>query len=283
MPFTYTPSEILQIGDVVIYVAANYTEMRHKLFGQTRILPQPPVQIHFTTDALRWGIEGGAESAESLQEVANYAYWMYCRFQLDAQMILSNLGGGSVVPTPAALSEVPNPYDWIVTTFTTAAMPLKAGDSMVTLSLFRGFNIEFTRGGLTQNTSTFGDQTSYFQWNKNTGLFFIFPAAVENEIMRILPVGPGEGDVDEGSNTTYTQYIATGGETSIFISAIQNTSMVAVLAPTPYTIINSGTPTGLEALVTLNGDNLCDGNITFADTNPLAPDQVVTIIYSVPL
>lgn len=190
MPFTLTPSQILQIGDVVIYLSADYTEKK-KLFGQTRILPQPPVQIHFTTDALRWGIEGGAESPESLQEVANYAYWMYCRFQLEAQMILNSLGGGSVVPTPADILSLPNPYDWIVTTFTSSSMPLKAGDSSVTLDFagnsFKGFNVEFTRGGVTQNTSTFGDQTSYFQWNRDSALFEIFPAAQEGEIMRILP------------------------------------------------------------------------------------------------
>lgn len=176
-------SDIIELGDVTTYLSANYVS-KQGLFGGTVIKPTPPVQIAFVTDALRWGNDGGAETDASLRLTANYLYWMCGMFQLQAQRIINLPGGGSVSPTPSSGS-LPFPYDWEIGSTSSSTEPLADGESSVVLSTFIGYNIEFTRGGITQNTTNTG--ASYYLWNRDTGLFQCFPAATLSELFRILP------------------------------------------------------------------------------------------------
>lgn len=86
-----------------------------------------------------------------------------------------------------------------------------------------------------------------------------------------------------GTGTEVTrsfQYTGTGGETSFFESLLVDSTIVTVFYNSnEYTIINSGTPTGLQVLVTLSGA-LSDGHITFAADNPIQSGQVVTVTFS---
>lgn len=178
-------ADIIELGDATTYLAANYVS-NGSIFGQRIIQPNLPVQIAFVTDGLRWGSESGAETDASLRSTANYLYWMCGKFQLEAQRIINGAGGGSVAPTPS-IGSLPNPYDWEIGETTSATEPMKQGDSTVTLNSFKGFNIEFTRGGITQNTTSLGDGTSYFTWNRVTAVFFCSPSASLGELFRILP------------------------------------------------------------------------------------------------
>ena len=193
MPTILPIADIIELGRVTTYLSANYVR-RGKLFGARLIEPNLPVQIAFVTDALSFGNESGAVTDASLRDVANYAYWLFGKFQLEAQEIIGNEGGGSVVPTPA-ISTLPNPYDWVVEATTSATAPLKNGDTTVTLDGtngtqdYRGYNLEFTRNNMTQNTSVPLDGVStYYSWNRITGVFTLNNgAAATGEQMRILP------------------------------------------------------------------------------------------------
>jgi len=182
-------AEIIELGRASTYLSANYVS-KQGLFGGSVIKPVLPVQIAFVTDALDWGNSGGAQTDASLRSTANYAYWLFGKFQLQAQQIIDGDGGGSVTPTPAG-GTLPYPLDWEITA---NSSPLKEGDLSATLTNFIGYNIQFTRTGITQYTTAPSDgESTYYSWNRVTGLFTLladtspFGAAQLTERFRILP------------------------------------------------------------------------------------------------
>lgn len=219
MPSILTPSDIVEIGDVSTYLALNYVSKK-KLFGGAVIKPTPPVLIAMATDALRWGIEGGAESDESIRNVANYLYWLCGTFQLKAQNIISGPGGGSVVPTPSGGGAV-NALDFEVS----ASSPIPTGGSTITLDGtsgnpdYRGYLIvNISRGGLWQNTTTLGDGSSYYSWNSVTGLLTVFPAVSAGELIRITPDATGGTSSGGGSSNLPTTIILNADGTYVLPS-----------------------------------------------------------------
>lgn len=186
MPTILSIAEIIELGDVSTYLSANDTQKK-SFFGGNIIQPVPPVQIAMVTDALRWGNESSVQTAATLRNIANYLYWLCGGYQLQAQNIISGPGGGSVVPTPS-YGALPMPYDWEVGAATSATAPLKAGDSSVILSLYIGYNIQFSRGGIVQNTTNQGGGASFYSWDRTTGLFTASPAVALTELLRIVPI-----------------------------------------------------------------------------------------------
>lgn len=174
-------AEIIEVGKVSTYLSANYTS-KQGLFGGSVIKPTPPVQIAFVTDALDWGNSGGAQTAASLRQVANYLYWLCGLFQLQAQNIISGPGGGSVSPATPTLT-LPNALDFEVD----GSSYIADGESTVTITEYIGYNLIFARGGIDQNTTNIGG--SYFSWNRVTGEFVCYPAASAGELFRLVPVG----------------------------------------------------------------------------------------------
>lgn len=187
MPTILSIADIIEIGRASTYLSANYTSKK-SLFGGSVIKPTPPVQIAWVTDALDWGNSGGAQTAASLRSTANYALWLYGLFQLQAQGIIFGPGGGSVVPTPSGGGS-PNDLDFEVT----ASSIMVTGATSLSIPQFIGYNVDFARGGITQNTTNLGDGSSYYAWNNVTGIFTIFPAASEGELFRIM-VDAGGGN-----------------------------------------------------------------------------------------
>lgn len=196
MPTLLTIPEIIEVGKVSTYLSLNYVSKK-ALFGNSVINPIPPNLITMSWYALEWGYDGnsGAQTDASLRQTGNYCYWLYGKFQLQAQRIINGAGGGgSVIPTPSGGS-LPNPYDWIVGTITTADAPLKEGDTTITFDGtngtrdFRGYNINFFRSGLTEYTTNPTDGTTHYSWNRVTGEFTLLNGAAQlTERMRITPV-----------------------------------------------------------------------------------------------
>lgn len=111
--------------------------------------------------------------------VADYLYWMCGKFNLQGQYIITGTGGGSVVPISPG--STPNPIDFVVnsTSF------MVDGQSTVTIPQYVGYNLLFVRSGVPQTTIT--SQSTYFSWNKITGIFTCSPAAVNGEIFQFYP------------------------------------------------------------------------------------------------
>lgn len=183
MPTILSIPDIIEIGRASTYLSANYTSKK-ALFGGSIIKPIPPVQIAFVTDALDWGNSGGAQTAASLRQTANYLYWLCGLFQLQAQNIISGPGGGSVVPTPSGGGS-PNDLDFIVS----ASSIIPTGGTSLSIPQFIGYNVDFARNGTTQYTTPQPGGAQYYSWNNVTGIFTLLgdsPAATEGEAFRIM-------------------------------------------------------------------------------------------------
>lgn len=174
-----TIAQTLQVGKASIYLSANHNA-KGSLFG-ARMSPISPLTIAMITDALEWGNDGG-QDADDLRGLANYAYWLYGKFGLEAQRIVAegNIGGSVVAGT---IISAPERLDFLVS----ATSFLPTGTTSFTFpSTWSGFNIEFIRGGVPQSTIT--SESTYFSWNRTTLAFTCSPALVGEEQIIIIPV-----------------------------------------------------------------------------------------------
>jgi len=92
-----TISETIQYGDISTYLIGNDNSAGN-LFGKRLSAPGSMVSVAMITDALRWGNDGGAQTAQDLRAMANYLIWLIGMYGQQAQSILQGGGGGSVIP-----------------------------------------------------------------------------------------------------------------------------------------------------------------------------------------
>lgn len=115
----------------------------------------------------------------TLTATANYLYALCGKYGMQAQAVTGIAGSVAGIISNV---QSPLPLDFEVT----ASSVIADGNNTVTFTAFIGCNIEFTRGGITQNTTSIGG--SYYTWNKVTGEFFCYPNASLTELFRIVPV-----------------------------------------------------------------------------------------------
>ena len=176
-----TIAETIAIGQLSTCLSGN-DNAKGVLFGKRLNSPYSPVQIATCTDALKWQYED-YPTDPTLRGTANYLIWMCGKYGLEAQYIISGGGGGGTV-VPGNTTR-PLPLDFIVNTTTS---PIIAGQSILVISSFRGWNLNFDRGGVAQNTTDVGDGSSFYTWDRNTGTFSCSPQAYENELFRLSPI-----------------------------------------------------------------------------------------------
>lgn len=176
-----TVAETIDYADLAIGYCAN-DNAKGALFGKRKTAPSSPVTQAIVTDALRWSYEGGATTAVELRQMANYLLWLINPYGITAQYVIdSGSGGGTVVPGTATR---PDPLDFIVS----ASSVLPTGSTGATIAAFVGWNLQFDRGGITQNTTDVGDGSSYYGWLRASGTFSVSPALQVGELVRLTPV-----------------------------------------------------------------------------------------------
>lgn len=179
-----TIAQIIEIGDVSVYLSSN-NNSKGQLFGKRLASPISPVQIDIITDALRWGNEDDGDDVDNtvlLRQTANYCLWNYGKYGQQAQNIIGGSGGGTVQPSGSGTR--PTPLDFIVS----ATSIIPTGSSSLVIPSYIGWNLQFDRGGITQNTTDVGDGSSYFTWTRATATFVCSPALQEGELVRLTPV-----------------------------------------------------------------------------------------------
>lgn len=190
-----TISEAIERGQISIYLSANENS-RGNLFGRKIAAPKSPVTIAMVTDALNWG--SSSQSEQDVRQMGNYLIWLVGKYGQQAQYIIdSSSGGGSVIPGGGIT--VAFALDWRVGASASPTAPLAIGQTVVTfdgsggMPDLRGYNIDFFRGGVVQYTTDPGDGSTYYSWNRYSGLFIVSAAAQLGEPMRITPIGGGSG------------------------------------------------------------------------------------------
>jgi len=115
---------------------------------------------------------------ETLIPTSNFLYTLMGKYAIEAMATTGT--GGSIAHTSTA--QIPQPYNFIVS----ATSFIPDGDGSKIITAFIGYNIIYSRGGITQ--STIDTEPSYFYWNKQSGLFRCIPDAVESELFIIAAI-----------------------------------------------------------------------------------------------
>lgn len=171
--------DIITISKISIGLAG-IDNARGSLFGKRLNSPYSIVEIAIASDTLSWQYTGDPTD-DTLRGYANYVYWMCGKYALAAQYIMTGGGGGTVVP--GGLTR-PLPLDFIVSA--TSVFP--TGSTGGTIPQYEGWNLDFDRGGLAQNTTNVGDGSSYYSWSRVTYTVAFSPALGEGELVRLTPV-----------------------------------------------------------------------------------------------
>ena len=170
----------ISVGDVSTYLAAN-DNSKGVLFGRRISSPKSPIEMLMDTDSIRWSYNGGVNDIEDMRQAANYCRWEYGTYGLEAQYIISGTGGGSVIPINGGT--LPLPIQFIVS----ASSYMVDGQSSATISEFIGFNLLFTRGGISQSTVV--SEPTYYTWDRDTGAFTCSPILYAGELIQLYPIG----------------------------------------------------------------------------------------------
>ncbi len=167
---------IVSIYPVAQYLAAIDIEKRGLYGGGVDLkLPEKIRNIGMSVER----IYNDDPTDSTLTATANYLYALLGKYGMQAQAITGISGSIAGIISNA---QSPLPLDFEVT----ASSIIPNGGSTIILTAFIGCNIEFTRGGITQNTTNIG--ASYYSWNRVTGEFSCYPNASLTELFRIVPV-----------------------------------------------------------------------------------------------
>lgn len=167
-------SNIIRIAKASQYLATLDIQ-KGSLFGK-RIAPSTPYVLYLERKAVEWMFDLDPTDI-TLPLTANYLYSLCRGYNLEAQNIT---GSGSVASVNPATA--PDPYNFEVS----ASSFIATGATTKTISTFVGYNLLFVRNGIPQSTIDLG--SSYYSWNRDTGLLTISPAAVATELFQLYPV-----------------------------------------------------------------------------------------------
>lgn len=185
----YTTDDIIQWGKISQPYAAIGEAKKRATVGST-VDTDLHIKLYVERKTVEWYNDQTTQDADILYQISNWLFALEGIYGLKAQFVDGG-SGGQVVPVSPSSTTLPNPIDWEVGATASGTAPLADGQSSVTLDgtngmpNLRGYNIEFTRGGSTQNTTNTG--ASYYTWDRTTGVFTCYGAAVLGELFRILP------------------------------------------------------------------------------------------------
>jgi len=266
LPQVLSIADILDIANISEFLAVCDIE-RGGLYGGGMDI-ELPRKIYIVKQNVQWLYDLDPDNT-TLRFTANYLYALCNRYVLQAQNISG--GGGSISPV--------NP---------------SFGITFEYLIEVNGGVPDFTNATDYDDPRIIGHNLVIF-WNDiprflvsgewaytPTGIRILvagFDATVNTYDFKIFIKDPF-GTAGTGAEVTRSfQYTGIGGETSFFESLLDDSTIISVARGTDYELINSGTPTGLQALVTLTG-SLSDGHIAFAADNPIIAGEIVTVIFS---
>lgn len=261
-------------GQISIYLAANDNSLGD-LFGGRLAAPRSPITIALITDALSWGYTGGAQSDTDLRETANYLTWLIGKYGQRAQLISQGSGGGTVIPSGGTGSGFS--FEYLVEVF--GGVP-----DFTNSTDYNNLNI------VGRNLVVFWNDIPRFliagtEWAYTpTGIRILidgFDATVNEYNIKIFIKNPLGTSGSTGSEVTRPfQFTGTGTETSITSSILAGSIIISVSRGTPYELIYTGLPSGLQALINLDANSLSNGTINFDIGNPIGAGEVVEIIFS---
>lgn len=177
----YTTQEIINIAKISQYLATAKIAKKG-LWGGGEDLRLPRLLY-----SIRKSVENDYnlnQSDSSLYQTATYLYGLCAPYNQKAIAILNNGNGGQI--SPIAPPTTISPLEFIVTD----SSVIPSGSSSIMLNTFpydfRNYNLIFARNNSQQTMVDNG--STYYTWNKVTGLFQCIGLAVDGELFSITPV-----------------------------------------------------------------------------------------------
>ena len=187
MATPYSIPTIIGVANISMYLAQNAV-FKSALFRKPPFRPDLPNVIYVENDSLNYLYTGtltGSPTQQTLDEldgVANYV-WSLCVYTLRAYNIYSSGNGGTVVPiTPG--TAMPLPYDFIVS----GSSFIATGETSKVINLFQGYNIQFSWNNIVQNTTDAGDGSTFYSYDRTSGLLTLSNAVNAGDRIRIIAV-----------------------------------------------------------------------------------------------
>ena len=172
-------SDIISIAKISEYLAQNDAN-KGSLFGP-RIAPITAQILYVERTGIEYIYNLDPQNS-TLTLTGNYLLSLCRGYNLRAQKILDENGGGSVSPINPATA--PTPLQFEVGNDTL----IFTGATYCAIPQFVGYNLLFVRGGVPQTTVNQGDGASYYSWDKNTGTFTMYPGGVLGELLQFYPI-----------------------------------------------------------------------------------------------
>lgn len=189
----YTTDDIITWGKISQPLSARGEALAKATKGSS-VDQDHHIKLYIERKTVEWYNSQADPDADILYTISNFLFALEGIWGLRAQYIDTGSGGQVAPVSPTDLSGALNPYDWIVSATTASYAPMKDGDTTVLLDgtngtqNFRGFNIEFYRGGQPQYTTNPGDGSTYYTWNRATGRLTVSTAVYTGEPLRIAPI-----------------------------------------------------------------------------------------------
>lgn len=174
---TLTVAEKLAIAEINGYMIVGAIE-KGGLFA-SGIDIDLPTKLRVIREGIQYKYDTDP-SESTLTQTSNYMLGL-CLYVAAAKNITGN---GGTIAGVHPIGTPPNPYDFLVS----GSSFIVTGATTKTITAFIGYNIQFSRGGIVQNTTDVGDGSTYYSWDKNTGTFVLSVAAGAGELFRILAV-----------------------------------------------------------------------------------------------
>jgi hypothetical protein len=171
-----TVTQIMDIWPIAMYLSANDIQNRRSNSGAVDItLPQKIYSIGTSVQRTY-----DADSTDdTLPLTARFLYALCGKYGLQASVVMQT--SGTVSPVTPNVPTVPYQFN-----VAASGNLINDGESSVIITSFIGFNLLFVRNGIPQTTLT--TESSYYSWNKDTGLFTITPGAILSELFQIYPI-----------------------------------------------------------------------------------------------
>lgn len=170
--------EKINIAKVSQFLASNDIA-KAGLFGGGQDL-QLPRKIYCIRKSVEW-LYNIDNTDSTLEGTSNYLIALCAPYNLTAQYIINNGGSGSVSPVNPNTRPVEKDF------YVTGSSFMVTGQSSIVIPEFAGYNVLFSRGGITQSQNNPGDGSTYFSWDRNSALFTCYGAAQAGELFLIYP------------------------------------------------------------------------------------------------
>ncbi len=273
-----TTARILELAPVCCYLAANYKGEQGLFSGVPKSAKNQSTLIY-----IYWKILNKIYTLDptwpGLDAPANYLYELERPFSYKAAQIVDGGGGGSVTPITPTRNVM---FEYLIEVF--GGVPDFSNATDYNDTRITGHNLVLFLNNIPKFLTA---GTEWFYTLSGVRIFLddgsggnSFDATVNDYDLKIFIKDP-LGISGSGTEVTRSfQYDGVGSETSITAAVLNGATIISVTRGTPYEMITTGTPTDLQVLVNLGVNNLSNGTLNFAATNPISVGELVEVVFS---